>query len=161
MGFTSLNLTKTEAPGNVHFVISNSIDGMMLKTKDVGRPDFLKQAFKNATGASVKYSVKGPMSSKFTFSGIACAEVSNSLGGYLLASPASGTGGPIKINISTYLNDTSGNCDLFLQILIYSHDTEEYSLGQFIFQNYNVTWDHDNNLVGFVQQPVTPYSEPH
>jgi hypothetical protein len=24
-----------------------------------------------------------------------------------------------------------------------------------------VTWDHDNNLVGLVQQLVTPYSEPH
>lgn len=134
----------------MRFVIANSIDGMMLKTNDVGRPDFLKQAFSNATGASVKYSVKGPSVSKFTFSGISCANVSSALGGYLLAPPSGTPGQPIKLNISTYLNDTSGNCDLFLQILIYSHATEEYTLGQFIFQNYNVTWDHDNNLVGFV-----------
>lgn len=55
----------------------------------------------------------------------------------------------------TFLNDTAdGNCDFFFQIIIYSQPREEFTIGQQIFQTYNLTWDHDNNLIGFVEQLV-------
>lgn len=47
-----------------------------------------------------------------------------------------------------------GNCDFFFQIIIYSQPREEFTIGQQIFQTYNLTWDHDNNQIGFVQQLV-------
>ena len=131
VGFSVLNLTK--ATNGVRLVISNSIDGMMLKTSDSNRSEELKYMLQSATGSKVSYGMKGPMTSKFTIKGTHCSNVSSALGGYILAPPVEGGGPPIKINISTFLNDTGTNCDMFLQILIYSQPSEEYTIGQLIF----------------------------
>jgi hypothetical protein len=60
---------------------------MMLKTSDFNRSEEIKYMLRMATGAKVSYSMKGPMTSKFTIKGKNCSAVSNDLGGFILAPP--------------------------------------------------------------------------
>ena len=142
-------------------VISNSIDGLMLKTADLNKPQTLKDNFAICLNTDVTYSMTGPMVNKFTFKKVKCGAAAKLLENYLSFSPNAGGGDPIKLNISTFLNDTSGSCDFFLRVIIYNSPQEEFTIGQYIFNNYNVTWDHDNNTIGFIQQLIIPEDEPY
>ena len=101
-------------------VISNSIDGLMLKTSDLFRPQTLKGNLSVFLNTDVTYSMTGPMVNKFTFVKIKCGAAASILSNSLTFNPQAG-GKPIKLNISTFLNDTSsGSCDFFLRVIIYN-----------------------------------------
>ena len=94
-------------------MISNSIDGIMLKTNDLYRPETVKVLLHNITFRDVSYKTNGPMTSLFTIKNMHCSEVSYALGGYLQAQPFSGIGNAFNLNISTFLKDNGANCDFY------------------------------------------------
>lgn len=75
VGFGIMNLTDNTGCC-VRVVVSNSIDYLMLKTRDLDRPEQVKNLLHNKTYRDVTYSMNGPMASKFTVKNIHCLQVS-------------------------------------------------------------------------------------
>lgn len=135
-------------------IVDNIITGVLLKTADITKPDAFKAAFAAATNADVSYKMSGTMVSQYSFNKKSCLKVASSLGD-LVITPL-GVDGNISLNITTFLQDSAPGCNLNFSILIYNQAEDQLILGQALFFNYNVTFDHDQDLLGLVQQPYAP-----
>lgn len=101
--FQNINFTNTTS--RVRFLISNSIEGMMLRTKDKTRAIDLKKLFKEITKLNVTAEIEGPMLKSFIFKNATCDKVKQLIGNKLTVPPKDENdvnNSPIKIDASPF-----------------------------------------------------------